>query len=685
MASDIKVTATSTAPATANDAELIARSAMPRKLGPVTLVREIGRGGMGTVWLGRHELLERDVAVKFLLTGVLDRSDPRFIEFLAGARAASAVRHLGLTAIHHADLVEGLPYLVMEYVEGPSLAQLLRAAGAISPTDAVAVMRGIAAAVAELHERSIIHRDIKPANVLVDQDGRTYVTDFGLACLRGAGGARVAGTPAYMAPELWGGEISPRTDVFALGVMTYELIAGQVPFAGDAEQVRRAYSADPLPTGALRAKGAGPQLIDVIERAMHWDPMFRYKTARHFARALEQLCDATTNRANVLMQMVARTRGAAAAEPHVGLEPSSADRYYSGLATLAEKKRQKSGSPVTGPREVVFEDNSTVVALRANDAGGPPSALQNAAPNSEGRLNRSWPCIRCEYDLRWQHRDGVCPECACPLSLSIPDDLLIFADVRWLKQIRRALLVCEIPMGFLTLVWFLLPVATIYLYPRMKEAGTADFWFRVLAVGVRASFFGCLLAIGAGAIALAAAQPNASPAGRGRRLRPILRASGYAWLALTAVIVLTPVAPAESAMRNVGERIALIAFLTFPYAVGLSFLVLYLRSLAQRLQRQRLVQHANRTLLVVSLLIGAGAADRLFLDRDTGGTVAAEVWVHTTILGMAVLSPIVIGMWLHRLRKALNDAITTPLRRDDLFVARDAACIAHQRSDAQSS
>ena len=668
MASDIKVTSASTAPATASDADLIARSAMPQQLGPVTLVREIGRGGMGTVWLGRHELLERDVAVKFLLTGVLDRSDPRFIEFLAGARAASAVRHLGLTAIHHADLVEGLPYLVMEYVEGPSLAQLLRAAGAMSPRDAVAVMRGIADAVAELHERSIIHRDIKPANVLVDHDGRTYVTDFGLACLRGAGGARIAGTPAYMAPELWGGEISPRTDVFALGVMTYELIAGHVPFAGEAEQVRRAYSADPLPTEALRAQGAGAQLIDVIERAMHWDPMFRYKTARHFARALEQLCDATSNRANVLMQMVARTRGSPAAEPHVGLEPSSADRYYSGLATLAERKRHKSGSPVTEPRGVVFADNSTVVAAPANDVRATPGALGTPAPNSEGRLNRSWPCIRCEYDLRWQHRDGVCPECACPLSQSIPDDLLVFADVRWLKRIRRALLVCAISMACLTVAWFLFPGAALYLDPRIEDAGAAEFWFQVLGMGLRGTLFGCLLAIGAAAVALAAPEPDAPLEARGRRLRPILRACAYAWLALTVFVALMPVAAAKSAPREVSEKAAFMAYFTL-YAVGLSFLILYLKKLGQRLQSKRLVQHANRMLVVVSLLIAAGIAHQVLFGRDTGGVVSAEVWLRTTIGGMAVLSPIVIGLWLHRLRKALSDAISTHLRRDDLFVA----------------
>ncbi|MGH7176058.1 MAG: hypothetical protein ACREJC_01645, partial [Tepidisphaeraceae bacterium] len=105
--------------------EQAATLTLPTRIGPVTLVRELGRGGMGVVWLGRHELLGRDVAVKFLLGAVADQSDPGFAQFLTGARAAATVRHLGLTAIHHADLIDGVPYLVMEYIDGPTLADVL--------------------------------------------------------------------------------------------------------------------------------------------------------------------------------------------------------------------------------------------------------------------------------------------------------------------------------------------------------------------------------------------------------------------------------------------------------------------------------------------------------------------------------------------------------------------------------
>src|SRR5262249_35823688 len=160
----------------------------------------------------------REVAVKFLLNAV-DADDPGFQAFLVGARAAAAVRHLGLTAIHHADVVEDIPYLVMEYVAGPSAAELLAAHGALPLAPALALMLQVTDAVAELHEHGIVHRDIKPSNVLIDSNGRAYVTDFGLTCLRRDGDSRVAGTPAYMAPEMFHGQVSPRSDVFALGVM----------------------------------------------------------------------------------------------------------------------------------------------------------------------------------------------------------------------------------------------------------------------------------------------------------------------------------------------------------------------------------------------------------------------------------------------------------------------------------
>ena len=263
-----------------------------RELGPVRLVREIGRGATGAVFLGHHTVLGRDVAVKFLTT--VTAGPDGLKRFVDEARAAAAVRHAHLTQIFHADVDGGTPYLVLEYVRGPTLRQLLDDAGPLGANVAAAVLGDVAAAVHELHGRGVIHRDIKPSNVLVDKEGRLFVTDFGLAVRRthlptGAGPAGdvdFAGTPAYMAPEMFEGRISARTDVYAMGVMTYQLLAGNTPFAGSFHELRDKHLHEPLPTEVLRAAGVSPEVVEVVERATSKQPMFRYKTATDFARAL---------------------------------------------------------------------------------------------------------------------------------------------------------------------------------------------------------------------------------------------------------------------------------------------------------------------------------------------------------------------------------------------------------------
>ena len=169
------------------------------------------------------------------------------------ARAAASVRHPNLTQIFHADLDGSTPYLVLEYVPGPTLRQLLDHAAELSVPVTVAVVGDVASAVAELHARGIIHRDIKPSNVLVDQEGRVFVTDFGLAIRRshsvptGASETDFAGTPAYMAGEMFEGRVSARTDVYAMGVMAFQLLTGSTPFSGTFLELRDKQVREPLP------------------------------------------------------------------------------------------------------------------------------------------------------------------------------------------------------------------------------------------------------------------------------------------------------------------------------------------------------------------------------------------------------------------------------------------------------
>ncbi|CAN5427331.1 hypothetical protein BH09PLA1_BH09PLA1_26820 [soil metagenome] len=294
---------------------------VPRQLGPVKMQRELGRGGMGVVWLDRHELLHRDVAVKFMLTA-LEADDPGFAMFLAGARAASAVRHLGLTGILHADVIDAVPYLVMEYVDGFSAADLLDRFGLLSAEASIAIMRQVCDSVAELHDRAIVHRDIKPSNILIDGDGRAYVTDFGLTCVRPQAEAHVAGTPAYMAPEMLLGQVSPRSDVYALGVSMCELLTGSRTLS------------------QLTDSRIDPMLIDLIERATKLDPIYRFKTARHLQRALAKSVPKASDDARIVARLIAQMRCADPDAPEA-IVPQSGGNYFETIATLAKKKESE--------------------------------------------------------------------------------------------------------------------------------------------------------------------------------------------------------------------------------------------------------------------------------------------------------------------------------------------------------
>ena len=267
------------------------------QLGPIRLIRRIGKGGMGEVWLGKHELLGRDVAVKFLLAAAMDQNDPAFTTFLAGARVAATVTHRGLNQVHHADVAAGVPYLVLELLEGCNLHELVERSGPINPAAARAIIEAVCEAVAELHHQDLVHRDLKPSNFVLTVDGRTVVTDFGLACARPPAAAShqsgmVAGTPAYMAPEMFDGIVSARTDVYALCMSAYQLLYGRPAFTGSVEELRRQHREVAIDTQPLRAAGVPEGVIDVIVRATTKDALFRPKSARHLLDAFRAAFDA---------------------------------------------------------------------------------------------------------------------------------------------------------------------------------------------------------------------------------------------------------------------------------------------------------------------------------------------------------------------------------------------------------
>src|SRR6187551_776850 len=199
------------------------------------IIRPLGHGGMGIVYLARDVLLGRRVAIKVLLT----RAPTLTRDFLREARATASCEHDNIVVIHEADEYEGTPYMVLEHLDGSNLRQL--AGGRkMAPSRAVELIAPVVRALVRVHERNIVHRDLKPENVFITASGAVKVLDFGIAALladadaqstgRPRMQARVGGTMAYMATEQFEpGGADHRSDLWAIGIMLYELLAGHHP------------------------------------------------------------------------------------------------------------------------------------------------------------------------------------------------------------------------------------------------------------------------------------------------------------------------------------------------------------------------------------------------------------------------------------------------------------------------
>ncbi len=264
-------------------------------LGHFTIVRVVGRGGMGVVLQATDTFLERDVAVK-VLDPELARDELARKRFCREARAAASISHENVVAVHQVEHEEGkdLPFLVMELITGESLEDKLAREGKLSLREIVSIGMQTAAGLAAAHEKGLIHRDIKPGNILLEKSGqRVKLTDFGLA--RAAEDVRltrsglVAGTPLYMSPEQASGdELDARSDLFSLGVVLYELAAGEPPFSGKTPLavLKRLTEEQPRP---LRERN--PELpewfVHIVEKLLAKNPAERFQTARQVADTLE--------------------------------------------------------------------------------------------------------------------------------------------------------------------------------------------------------------------------------------------------------------------------------------------------------------------------------------------------------------------------------------------------------------
>ncbi|MBI2841727.1 MAG: protein kinase [Acidobacteria bacterium] len=259
------------------------------------IMRLLGRGGMGAVYLGREVALDRLVAIKVLPPDMSEASDSRE-RFRREARTAARLTHPNITPLHAFGDAGGVMYFVMGYVRGESLGERLRRDGKLPPEDVRHILSEIADALDYAHRQGVIHRDIKPDNILLDDEGgRPMLTDFGVAKARGTGvtlteKGSILGTPAFMCPEqINARELDGRSDLYSLGVTGYMMLSGRLPFEGEVRDVLLKHlTHEPPPLSSL-APDAPDDLRAAITRCLAKDPGARWPDGRSLHEALREV------------------------------------------------------------------------------------------------------------------------------------------------------------------------------------------------------------------------------------------------------------------------------------------------------------------------------------------------------------------------------------------------------------
>jgi eukaryotic-like serine/threonine-protein kinase len=260
--------------------------------GRYSLERELGRGGMGIVYLAREVRLDRRVAIKLLPPEMAAQESLRD-RFLREARTAARLSHPYIVPLHAVDEVGAFVFYVMAYVEGETLAQRVASRGPLSPHEASRVLREVSWALAYAHAQGVVHRDIKPANILLEHGtNRAMVTDFGIARVVHAGSetavGELLGTPEYMSPEQAAGEpVDGRSDLYSLGVVAHYVLTGQLPFqANTAQALLAQHITRPAPALATVSRGVPRALAQAVDRCLEKNPAQRFANGEALADAL---------------------------------------------------------------------------------------------------------------------------------------------------------------------------------------------------------------------------------------------------------------------------------------------------------------------------------------------------------------------------------------------------------------
>jgi eukaryotic-like serine/threonine-protein kinase len=283
--------------------------------GRYRLDRRLGAGGMSTVYQGLDRVLERQVAIK-LLAEHLAEDDGFIARFRREALAAAKLVHPNIVQVYDSghDADAHRYYIVMEYVEGQTLAQLLRARGRLPVGEAVEIVSQACEGLEYAHRHSVIHRDVKPGNLLINPDGLVKLADFGIA--KAAEDSRITqigsvlGTAAYLSPErAKGQEATVSSDVYSIGVVLYQSLAGRVPYESGSltELALRQQEGDPDPL-ALVNPSVGPELSRAVGRSLVADPAERYRSARDMRVAIEEALRGRDSAATIALEQASAER-----------------------------------------------------------------------------------------------------------------------------------------------------------------------------------------------------------------------------------------------------------------------------------------------------------------------------------------------------------------------------------------
>ncbi len=273
----------------------------------------IQEGGMSYVYLAEDTINKKQVAVKIMKEETF--KDPLNIaRFQREARACASLRHPNIVEIYDIDEYKGKPYIVMEYVESKSLKDLLITRGAFSPLEACDIIYQLADALMHAHEHGVIHRDIKPQNVMMQYDGGVKLLDFGIATISDAPNITqkdmVVGSVHYMAPEMLKGKgASPRSDIYALGITFFELLAGKQPF-NDSTPVNIAMKQieEPLPSIHKIRSDVSPKIEKIINKACAKNPDNRYQSMKAFKHDLQAVMGVDAARPSLFARLFKRNK-----------------------------------------------------------------------------------------------------------------------------------------------------------------------------------------------------------------------------------------------------------------------------------------------------------------------------------------------------------------------------------------